>query len=558
MNRLYFLLAAGLVSSAAVAQNQYDALNLLNNDLNGTARFVGMGGAMSALGADISTIGTNPAGIALFRKNDVSVSFGFNNNKVSSEHGGMKVNDSRTRWSFDQAGFVWSTKIGSRTDLRFLNVGFNYTKRANFNRQFSSKMNLNGESLTNQMANMAMNSGAFGNVSDVNALLDSDNPYTSNQYYGVPYLAAMGLRSGFNNDGVSAGLLDYDTDAKDNTKISDIYGWNGEQGEYYGREEGGINQFDFNVAFNVQDRYYFGLTLGVYDLNYNRYTSYGETMYRDTKDGSTGTVYHDTGDLKLNNWYRADGTGIDLKFGAIVRPFEYSPFRIGFSVHTPIWYSMTDKYSATIESNLNIQNVNGGYTSGSSVENLSEYLHPQYVFDYAFTTPWRINVSAGTVLGGMVALDAEYEFEKYSTSRLKERTEYDYDYVYGGNDLSGTSAIKETLKPVHKFRAGIETNVDGFCVRAGYNFQSAPIENDSFKNIAATDETRTNPEYINPKNRQSVSFGLGYHGKTLYADVAYKYDMYKSDFYAFDSETLVPAKLNNERHQVLFTVGVRF
>ena len=63
MNRLYFLLAAGLISSAAVAQNQYDALKLMNNDLNGTARFVGMGGAMSALGADISTIGTNPAGI---------------------------------------------------------------------------------------------------------------------------------------------------------------------------------------------------------------------------------------------------------------------------------------------------------------------------------------------------------------------------------------------------------------------------------------------------------------------------------------------------------------
>lgn len=158
----------------------------------------------------------------------------------------------------------------------------------------------------------------------------------------------------------------------------------------------------------------------------------------------------------------------------------------------------------------------------------------------------------------MVALDAEYEFEKYSSARLRERTEYDYDFVYGGNDLSGTDAIKETFKPVHKFLVGMETNVDGFCIRAGYNFQSAPIETGSFKNIAATDETRTNPEYINPKNRQSFSFGLGYHGKTLYADVAYKYDMYKSDFYAFDSKTFVPAKLDNERHQLLFTVGARF
>ena len=43
----------------------YDAANIINKDLSGTARFVGMGGAMGALGGDISTIGTNPAGIGL-------------------------------------------------------------------------------------------------------------------------------------------------------------------------------------------------------------------------------------------------------------------------------------------------------------------------------------------------------------------------------------------------------------------------------------------------------------------------------------------------------------
>ena len=35
-----------------------------------------MGGAMEALGADISTISSNPAGIGLFRKSTFSGSFG--------------------------------------------------------------------------------------------------------------------------------------------------------------------------------------------------------------------------------------------------------------------------------------------------------------------------------------------------------------------------------------------------------------------------------------------------------------------------------------------------
>ena len=68
---------AVLVATSVSAQTVYDAANIISKDLNGTARFVGMGGAMGALGGDISTIGTNPAGIGIYRSNDAMVSFGF-------------------------------------------------------------------------------------------------------------------------------------------------------------------------------------------------------------------------------------------------------------------------------------------------------------------------------------------------------------------------------------------------------------------------------------------------------------------------------------------------
>lgn len=53
-------MTAAMIGAAASAQETYDNAQLANKDLNGTARYVGMGGAMEALGADISTIGTNP------------------------------------------------------------------------------------------------------------------------------------------------------------------------------------------------------------------------------------------------------------------------------------------------------------------------------------------------------------------------------------------------------------------------------------------------------------------------------------------------------------------
>lgn len=167
------------ISSAAVAQSQYDVIRFMDNELNGTARFVGMGGAMGALGADLSTMSTNPAGIGMYRSNDVALTFGFNANHSNADLGGIVSKEKRTKASFDQIGFVWSNKIGNKTNLRYVNFGFNYRKRANFNRQFSSAGGFSdGASLSWQMADMLWQAedgvGHYYNtLGDFNDLLDA-------------------------------------------------------------------------------------------------------------------------------------------------------------------------------------------------------------------------------------------------------------------------------------------------------------------------------------------------------------------------------------------------
>ena len=131
-NRVLLILSLASCVLGVNAQTQYEAARFSENELNGTARFVGMGGAMGALGADISVIGTNPAGIGLYRSHDVSTSFGFNATKTASEFGGTQMKDKNLRASFDQIGFVYSNKIGNRTTLRYVNFGFNYHKSKNF------------------------------------------------------------------------------------------------------------------------------------------------------------------------------------------------------------------------------------------------------------------------------------------------------------------------------------------------------------------------------------------------------------------------------------------
>ena len=111
----------------AAAQDTYENANMLGGDLNGTARYIGMGGAMEALGADISTIGTNPAGLGLFRHSNISLSVGLVNQQEAKKFDNL----SKTNLSFDQAGFVWSDILG---DESFLNFSFNYHKSRNFDR----------------------------------------------------------------------------------------------------------------------------------------------------------------------------------------------------------------------------------------------------------------------------------------------------------------------------------------------------------------------------------------------------------------------------------------
>ena len=54
----------------------------------------------------------------------------------------------------------------------------------------------------------------------------------------------------------------------------------------------------------------------------------------------------------LESYNNISGSGFDVKMGLILRPFEYSPFRIGFAVHTPTFYKLTYSTSAIVTNRL--------------------------------------------------------------------------------------------------------------------------------------------------------------------------------------------------------------
>ena len=488
----YLFLGAFLgMTNTAMAQDSYDAQTFVNSDLNGTSRFVAMGGALGALGGDISVMSTNPAGTAMYRKGDAAITLSglFTNDKA--------MGHDKSRMSLDQGGVLIAFDMDNPTGkgLQFVNFGVNYQKKRNF--------------LSNLSTDIGNLNSAFSQTFQI---ADLCNYALENHYWGT--LADMSASKKNYHDGI----LD------ESGKSGKDYGGIAASEAYYERATYGANiQADLNISFNVSDQFFFGASLGVYDIDYDR-----ESFYQE--HGVDGNKYDFT------NWYKTTGDGFDVKLGFICRPIEDSPFRLGVSVHTPTWYRMTDSNGATLY-------LNDKYlTSGSNSE-----------YDYHFRTPWKFGVSLGHTIGTNFAIGAEYEFQDLSAAKYSDVDHRENSYFRNINQITD-----QTLRGQHTLKVGVEYKpIEELSIRAGYNFLSSPFKKNAFRTIGY-DGPYTETDYTNWGAINRFTVGLGYRYKGGYFDIAWQYQAQKGDFYAFDCIDLKPTKIKNNRSQLMATLGFRF
>ncbi|MDO5128972.1 MAG: hemin receptor [Prevotellaceae bacterium] len=513
----------GLMAMAAItanAQETYENANLMKPELTGTARYIGMGGAMEALGADISTISTNPAGIGLFRSSSVNLSFGLSSQQDVTTYG----SDHKTVPSFDQAGFVYSMRTNSRS---FLNFAFNYSKSRNFNQILNAAGKLNGSAQNKLTYNKFVGNDDF-------IYIDKDGTLLSDyiQFSQLDYLYA-------NN-------INYDEDEAGN---GSFYGYDGDAYDMYRAQSGYIGRYDFNISGNVNNRFYWGVTVGVQDVHYNAYSDYIESL-------GTSTV-------EVMDTRKITGTGVDVKAGVIFRPVEESPFRIGLSVSTPTWYKLTTS----------------NYTSMSLLNgNVSQQLFAPEIgesYEFKLYTPWKFGASLGHTVGNNLALGLSYEYADYSTADTRVINGYDY---YGNEESYSEYATnqhtKNTLKGVSTIKAGLEFKPDpSLAVRLGFNYV-APM----YDKLGVKDGTldsygvfyQSQSDFTNWEDTYRITAGLGYNIDKFSIDLAYQYSTTNGNFSPFydcadniNSESLTNnnfdvCKVSNKRHQLMLTLGYRF
>lgn len=548
-----------LVGSAsalgASAQGAVDIYNLSRHDMRGTARFMSMGGAFTALGGDISTLTQNPAGIGVYRSSEVALTLDLDFQKSQTEAQGSVADMTNTRFNLNNAGYVGTVRL-QNSDLQTISWGISYARTASLNRQYRGRIgNLASASLSNYVA--AMTNAASILPQDMIAG-NNYSPYLDSNYGWLDILSYNGFVTN------SPGFMGSDQQSPWAPDVPNYQGLSGTDtngsASFEVQEKGYVDEYNITIGGNVSNVVYWGLGLGVTDINYTAVSAYAESLddaYIAAEVHNTGEyeIARGTADYTLNNYLNSSGSGFNLKFGLIFKPIN--ELRLGIAVHTPTWYQMTDTYWGGINYDYRPYD-NVTYTSrlAGTAETNDGY---NGYNDYNMRTPWRLMVGAAGVIGSYGIISVDYEYRGNHTMQVSDVNGYAYEDV--------TSDVKTYYKGTNIVRIGAELRVTPqLSLRAGYSYESSPVTQQTMNDGEFIWTAGTNPAYTLDKHTQYVTAGLGYRSGSFYADLAYVNRQRESIYHAFtpliENSAILQhspsARLTDTRNQVVLTLGYKF
>ncbi len=403
-----------IASFTVMAQNAVDALRYSTVGYGGTARFSSMGGAFGAIGADFSSISTNPAGLGLFKSSEFTVTPSLYHSITKSNYFGNNTEDDKYNFNINNAGIVLTAEFPDRlgTDgWRNVQFGFGFNRLLNFN----NNVYING-------------------FNDNNSLLTGYTEYANQNgiYNNSPEELAY-----------NANLLFYDSTT--NKYYCDMpNGGVDQQKSIY--TEGSMNEVVMGLGANYSDKLYLGFSIG---FPYFRY--YQESLYTEYDTENRNQYFKS---LKLREELETSGSGINIKAGMIFRFTDW--MRLGAAYHSPTFFTnMKDTWRSNMQSQFDSVIANQNVSS------------PYGEFDYELTTPQKFLGSVAFVIGQFAILSAEYQYVDYTEAKLRPN----------GDFIDANSDIRNSYTSQNIYKVGAEYRYSQFSFRGGYAMYDSPFAN---------------------------------------------------------------------------------
>jgi hypothetical protein len=516
---LYALLISVFLTGTLLAQNLDDALRFNKRELTGTSRSLGMANAFGSLGGDLTAIGINPAGIAVYRTSELAFTPSISFNQSKTNYMGLADKDDKYAFPFNQIGAVTTYKPMREKDKGLISthIGLTYNRTADFNESTSMFVGQRVQDFYD----------ASGNPTALNTLLN-------NIVWEANGLAPEELRNRtlfaydtYLFDPVEEGSYEYFSQYEDIDA----------DGFIFDRNVNGIDQYNIIERNGYSGEY--GLTFGANishvlligtSLNFQTFKFDQTESFREVNNNSFDpSGPNDVDYFDAYNRLKQNGFGLNGKFGIIL---NLHPIRIGASFHTPTFYEIDEEYNSGFRSYF----VN--YNTHHKQSNIGE-------FNYKYRTPYRAQGSLSMILGKFALLAFDYEMTDHTSSKFKSSS-YSTTFKYVNDD------IENMMKVTHDFKAGIEIKpVPYLALRAGAAYFDSPIKKEFL------DEELT---------KWMATTGIGIRSKNFFFDVAYAYKFNKDNYYINTSDDSLlyglnfnqPVALDYRNHQASFTFGWKF
>ena len=508
MKKIFVLIIAIVWCHLLFAQVAGDALRYSFFDVQGTARTMGVGGGIGALGGDFSVLSTNPAGLAIYRTSELMITPGFifnNTNSILAGDASESFDISETKFNLNNAGIIIN-KRPMHPKWKTFNIGVGLNRLSDFKQSFFYRGKTTG-SYADRFLERAYDGNGNGLFPDE---LDD--------FEAGPAYSTGAIFEDFRNQDstIYEYLNDFEVhfiNTEENPAI---------QKEQSVRRKGGINELVISFAGNYNEKLMLGATIGVPFVSYEENKSYEES---DPGDEIFGFV-----DMSYQERVKTKGTGINFKAGAIYRINQM--IRIGAAIHTPTAYTLTDTFATVLEY---------AYDEGFGGVQRFKESSPDGSFRYKLATPWRYITSIGVIIKKRGFITGEIEFVNYGKSSFNLTSNSD-NPADGDYQDEVNSEISNDFTSVVNFKIGGEYAYKKLRIRAGYGLYGSPY----------TSKTSSN---------NSFSFGLGYRLYSVFFDLAYKYSQYEEEYapYYVSTPSLQQTVYNTFNvNNILLTIGFKF
>lgn len=502
----------------------------------GTARSAAMAGAMTSLGGDMSALTINPAGVGMYRTNEVTLTPMIGSAHSSTDATPFQKN-SATRFSMSNFGVIFKAYEGTGKIIA-VNVGFGYNRLADFNYQTSFFRPDNQSSISGVFARQLQQSGMVSNN-----FYDSDDYFDWGRIDPKYWGAALGYRCG----------LVYDKDSNGNQVgwHPDMYGTAPVVDQYTTlKSRGSLGEYALSAGMNIANKVYIGITLGAHSLYQRRDVYYGEEYTYAEGDAPSGKELRH---FNYNQTSIIEGTGVNFKMGVTYRPIN--ALRLAVAFHTPTFYSLDFSYQAAMVSRV-VDNETGKVISPDP-ESTTDIWRDSGPNSWDFASPMRLLLGASYTFGNKAIISVDYERNWYNSM-------YTEDTPVGQGVYD--DFFRENLKGSNTVRVGAEVKpIPILALRAGYGFNGSMLKDHTII-------------YSSPMTYQThyTTAGVGVSFGFMFVDLAYQYaasrqtdyrlfasidsvgekDSAGNTIYSDDYSALFSTK--QTRHNVIMTLGFRF